>query len=160
MGAYIILAVFLIVIIMVTYAQIRQKNEYLREGWIIRRQAYFWEDTETLYCKSSYRDMLAELKNTDFPYCGVTITTNVGGKATVLFEIPSWKAELNYYGETDGEHEYEFQFTSWKKENYVVQDSMKMNLLQTAVEKMFLRLDPDTEAKIHRNKIQSKTSFI
>ncbi len=142
------------------YLYYRGQQELLRTGRIIKRQAHFWEDSELLYSAASYPDVLAALEKTDFSFCGVHISANVGGRARVLFERLGWKAALDYYGENSGEHAYAFQFLSWKVRNYAAQDTTNMNMLQTAVEKMFLQLDPDTEAEIRRSKVKTKTEIV
>ena len=103
---------------------------------LIKRDGAFWEDGELLYTCAPCADVFAAVNHED-----------------------RWTAALQYYGLHNNEHKYEFQFLRWDTHNLGT-SIYSMNILLTIVEKIFLSLDPDTEAEIHIVDTETETRFL
>ena len=162
MSGFVILGIVAALMIFLFFARRKYKKQGIENGDIIEREKAFWEDEEVLFTTASYEDILSAIKKTDFRKALVTITPNINGQKVVLFQNKTFgfNAILQYNGKQNNEHEYVFCFPSWTTRNYTVPGEGMMNILMTTVEKMFLILDPDTEAEVHRMKATTKTRFI
>ncbi len=127
---------------------------------LIRREGAFWEDGELLYTRAAYEDVLTAVRRADLSECRAEMQPDAGGKPVILFRSQDrWYAALRYYGFHDGEHQYEFQFLRWDTRSLGTA-VYSMNILLTIVEKIFLSLDPDTEAEIHILDTETETRFL
>ena len=127
---------------------------------LIKRDGAFWEDGEIFYTSAAYEDVLDSLERADLSECRTEMQPNAGGKTIILFQSQdSWTAALKYFGFHEDEHQFEFQFTSWNTRRLGT-SVYSMNILLTIVEKIFLSLDPDTEAEIHILDTETVTRFL
>ena len=141
------------------YSQFRKMKAWSAKGILIQRDGAFWEDGEYLSTKASWQEILDAIVRTDFSDCGVEITPNYEGSAIVLFDAGSrFRAALVYYGEENGENIFEFCFPVWN-DRHLASSAARMNVLMTIVEKLFLSLDPDTEAELHIRDTKTVTRF-
>lgn len=58
-----------------------------------------------------------------------------------------WNALLYCTGASNGRMTYWFRFTSWGTLDYGVIGEVQMNMLLTAIEKLFLSIDPNTQVQ-------------
>lgn len=134
-------------------------KEMFTEGRIIAREDLFWENGEYLYTTTPYETILEAVMQEDFTECRVSVTPNYEDGTIIAFvDKRSFSAALACYGEENGEHIYEICFPSWNEKG-LVSVSVRMNLLMTKLEKIFLSFDPDTEAEIQILDTKTRTSF-
>ena len=137
----------------------KKTRQLATNGNIIQREDLFWENTEYLYTDATYEEVLNEINHTDFSSCNVTVTPNYEGSKICAFVAKGkFSAALVYHGEENGEHIYEFSVLSWKPDRLATA-AIQMNGLLTTIEKIFLSIDPDTEAEIQINNVKTKTAF-
>lgn len=156
------LLIIAIVIVGIVYGIHFNKNAQMlgENGRIIQRENQFWENGEYFYTSAAYEDVLEEIGKADFSDCRVTITPNYKGDKIIAFVARNrFTAALVYDGEKNGENTFDFAFLSWKNDR-IVTSSVQMNLLLTIIEKIFLSLDPNTDAEIHLGEVKTKTSFL
>ena len=129
-------------------------------GKLIRRDNRFWEDAELLFTKTPYSELRDALMTADYLGSGVGAPSPYGEQPILVFQSTNgFNAAVAYLGEENGEYKYEFSFLKWKTRNGAVQCFVQMNVLMTVVEKVFLALDPDTEAQIEPREIKTKTKL-
>ena len=127
---------------------------------LIKRDGAFWEDGELLYTCAPCADVFAAVNHADFSECRTEMRRSTDGKALIFScSKDRWTAALQYYGLHNNEHKYEFQFLRWDTHNLGT-SIYSMNILLTIVEKIFLSLDPDTEAEIHIVDTETETRFL
>lgn len=135
-----------------------KKNKQLTEsGKIIKRPMNFWENEELFLAAASYETVRETVLAQDLSACAVTITPDVEGRAVILFRCRhGWNAALCWLGERDGRGAFRFYFPAWKTGRYGAPYGFnQMNMLLTAIERLFLALDPDTALETRR--LQTKT---
>ena len=83
----------------------------------------------------------------------VKIYPNYGGNAKILFKSNLlWNAELLLEGQEGDTYNYRFAFTHWETRNGTPRFSEEMNIMETTIEKIFLRLDPNTVVRSREQK--------
>ncbi|MBO4848618.1 MAG: hypothetical protein J5586_05650 [Clostridia bacterium] len=126
------------------YFGIRNRNKLIDEGKIILRKSDFMRSAEIFTLSApdpaavtaavkafDYNDMRAGMKGST-------------EKQQYVFTGNGWGAQL--FRQSEGEKAvYRFEFTNWKSSDGIAQDDTNMNKLMTAVEKMFLSFDPETQ---------------
>lgn len=159
MTAFLIILLVIIIAAAAYYGY--KKGTMLREsGKLAIREGRFWEDAELLYTKTPFDELRKELMNADYSGSGVTAPRSDGEQPILIFQsAKGFNAAVAYMGEIDGEHKYNFSILNWKMRNGAVQGFLEMNVLMTVVEKVFLALDPDTEAQIEPRQIKTKTKL-
>ncbi len=86
-----------------------------------------------------------------------------GNVSTVVnFNSRSFAARLYRaaFDEQSGVAVYRFEFTRWKSARYGYEDETSMNMLMTSVEKVFLKLDPNTGVQSYGLNFKTRHSFI
>ena len=81
------------------------------------------------------------------------IASNFGIKSNILKNPKDWKAVLTRTLQDHRTCTYNFRFIQWEDKA----DKVHMNVLLTAVEKLFLSLDPNV--KVHVRKMNVKTTY-
>lgn len=155
--------IFLIsaVIIAAAWFYHHNKTESLAsEGKIIKRGNDFYEKasefTLTLSDKSLVTEGLHKLPYNDF---------SAGMKGDTVqqrfrFDGGDYTAVLYLCNEEGDNVTYHFQFESWKTNQYgAAFGAYRMNMLITAIEKMFLNIDPNTQVKSWYIDTKTKSSF-
>ena len=147
MGWAIVLSV-VIVIIAVVIGTIRGKR-LLSEGKTIKREGAFWEDAEdfTISCTDTER-VTRGIRSIDYNDMKVTMRVN---KQAYQFEGSqlgdSFVAKLNLKESSDTHLVYTFSFNEIVKKGSVLSCVAKMNMLLTAIEKVFVEIDPCAQVK-------------
>lgn len=78
------------------------------------------------------------------------------GGRSFQFTGNTWSAKLYRKNDEDGKSVYSFQYLNWKTHNGGIMYGDHMNMLLTAIEKMFLSIDPNTKVKTRL--LETKTS--
>ena len=142
-----ILAVGIAAIAVLLFFSFRKHKQMVTAGEIISRKPNFMENAEeftlSLSDPGSVTDGIRNLP------CRIMSVSVQGNTESQLFRFrgTQWEAKLKRISEESGSCVYRFEFTSWKKSNGMALDALNMNRRLTAVEKLFLSLDPDTSVR-------------
>ena len=71
-----------------------------------------------------------------------------------------YTATLTCTEHTEEKMTYRFEFVSWHSSHGMPKYADEMNVLMTAVEKIFLGIDPDTQVSQVKNDIKTKRSLL
>lgn len=141
------------------YRSMKQEKQLTSEGKIIDRDRKFMEQAEdfTLTCSDPGR-VTGQVQQLPFSEMKVSMTAGAQGQS-FQFAFDSvaggWTAVLSRKDEPSGQLAYRFQFTHWKTRDGMIVGELYMNQLLTAVEKMFLSIDPNT--KVQTVYLETKT---
>ena len=151
------------------------------DGKIISRRTNFMENAEeftltvvepervTEAVKAiDYAEMRTKMQGSNeqqlFKFTGSTWSAQLhklrdnGTQVVYRFEFTNWKT---HNGMPQGTQVvYRFEFTNWKTHNGMPQDGLNMNKLTTAVEKIFLSLDPNTQVRTVPLEFKTKHSIL
>ncbi len=152
--------ILLIIIIIAAGYYGYKKGSYLgKSGKLVMRDNRFYEDAELLFTKTPYNDLRDALMDADYTGSGVAAPRPYGEQPILVFQSKNgFVAALAYMGEENAEHKYEFSFLKWTSGKHGV-SFIEMNVLMTVIEKVFLALDPDTEAQIEPRNIKTTTKL-
>lgn len=153
----IVILVCAVLFFLAVFLQAKSTNKLVEQGRIIRRERNFMEQAEIFTLKSVSTDQIvAGLKD-------VNAKTKVGVNGNMeqgyTFDGGSysrWRARLRCTEKNESQSIFRFVFTEWETHNDRPKDDTSMNILLTAVEKMFLQLDPQTQVRTEPVEIQSK----
>ena len=135
----------------------KRRQTLVNEGKIIEREYDFHEKTYLFLTSKSYQDIINAVNVTDFSDADVQILNASNNKNSLLFKHNnSWVAKLEYKGQRDGKNMFSYGLTSWKTNRGVPAGGHTMNMMQTALEKMFLSLDPETMIETHKMQIKTQ----
>ena len=138
----------------------KKQKAMMNDGKIVRRAYGFQEKAEEFTLRSVTRDeVLQGIKEFGLKSMGIKATYNES-PFEFFFET-NWKARLKEKSTDENQSVYTFEFLSWKTSGSlsVPEGQLVMNQLLTAVEKMFLKLDPETQVKTYPIKLKTKRSF-
>ncbi len=159
------LSILIVVVILgiaavIVIKQYGQTKSALNDDSIIKRDADFMEKTETFTLHNAdFTTVIAALKEIDFGKAGISVNGSVQ-EGAVNFKGSSWSAKLLVIQGEGEVNSYMFVFTGWKTYRGMAQDFTSMNMTLTAVEKMFLKLDPNTKVETRKNQTKTKPSFL
>ena len=153
----IVILVCAVLFVVTTYISAKGKSKLIEQGLIINREKDFREQAEIFTLKPVSTDqVVAGLKD-------VNAKTKVGVNGNMqqgyTFDGGSysrWKARLRCTEKNESQSVFRFVFTEWETENDRPKDDTSMNILLTAVEKMFLQLDPQTQVKTEPVEIHTR----
>ncbi len=143
----------------VAYVNFSRYYRLIDKGQIIKRPANFEEKAEIFtLCNASWERVLEELRTAD--YHRAASGSADAQHPLMVYKGAGWGAEL-YKMETDaGEKDsYYFHFTNWDTMNGVNPQSEKMNTLLTTIEKVFLKIDPQTQVSTEDIKVKHRPKF-
>ena len=139
--------------------QAKFQKEKVAEGKMITRDLNFMKDAEEFtLCAFDPQCVTEAVKNLDY----TELCANMEGSAErqiFKFKGRSWAAQLYRVSENDSQACYRFEFTSWKMDRYMPRDFSYMNMMATAIEKIFLSIDPNTQVRCIRQEIKTKHDF-
>lgn len=125
-------------------------------GKVIERGRHFLEQAEDFILMPEAPAQVAERIQT-LPYSEMKASMRIEGSGqSFLFTGSNWSAKLYRKNDEAGKAVYSFQYLHWKTYNGSVQYEDHMNMLLTAIEKMFLSIDPNTQVKTRM--LETKTS--
>ena len=144
----ILILVLAALLFLAVFISVKSRSKLMEKGLIINRERDFMEKAEIFVLQPISTDQLLEgLKD-------INAKTKVGIDGSMergyTFDGGSysrWKAWLRCTEKNESQAVFRFMFTEWKTENDRPKDDISMNILLTAVEKMFLQLDPHTQVK-------------
>lgn len=135
-----------------------QKAKHRQEGSTVKRPLDFVEYSETFTLRHvSDEEFLAAVKRT--PLTAGTGESFHGTAAHVSFEGP-FEAVLERAERTDDKTVYIFFFTHWNSRYGIPTNGESMNLLLTAVEKLFVALDPNTLVVSKKEDVTTKRHIL
>ena len=148
------------------YLNNRKKTELMSKGLIIDRGNGFYKQAHlfasgvgdfTTIASAIDRNVLYEQKISFEPYIeyGQVIFQN-------RINFGSFSARLKTLGLHNGLYHYQFQVETWRDGKYGTtrQDLFGANVLLTAIERAFLRLDPETHVDSMAAAYKTKPSLI
>ncbi len=136
------------------------KQQMAESGKIIKREGQWWKDEVIFSTTATFPEVQAALKTIDISDSGAAIGLSDQGKAVHFKCGEKWDAALADLGPENGRNTFGFFFLSWETKSGVNTRADQMNIVLTAVEKMFLSIDPTTTVETHRGKFKSKISFL
>ncbi|MCR4610372.1 MAG: hypothetical protein K5644_00585 [Lachnospiraceae bacterium] len=117
------------------------------DGKIVKREGKFFE-AEHIFTVTGidYNSVEQSLKSLNLRECGISETYfgNGGRPETLLKSSGGWNALIKFENEANGQYVYNFSIPVYSTHNGNAMGIIKMNMLLTSVEKMFLGLDPNT----------------
>ncbi len=134
-------------------------HQLMDEGRIIQRKYVITEQAEEFTLRGAdFARVLQGIRNADLRGSGVSVQKNDANQV-FFFTGGSWKAEMYRKNDIGDQNVWYFHFTNWKTYRGMVQEHIPMNILITAIEKMFLSIDPAAQVKNVPIKVKTKTSF-
>lgn len=148
---------------LIIYRNWKQQSQLTSEGKIIDRNRHFIEQAEnfTLVCDNHNR-VVSGVQSLAYSEMKISMTMDAQNQAfrfTYMTAMGSWNALLYRMGAPDRRMTYRFQFTNWKTSDYGVIGEVQMNMLLTAIEKMFLSIDPNTQVQTSLLETKTKHKF-
>ena len=134
------------------------RQQLTASGKIIKREGQWWKDEEAFTTSATCVDVLAAMKDIDVSGSGAEVSWNNDG-SLYRFKAVQWEACMTYEEHGAGAGVFVFSFLSWKTSNGVNTNSDAMNIVLTAVEKLFLAIDPSVTVQTSRGKYKSKVNF-
>ena len=122
----------------------KKEKELYNKGIIMRRDINYAEKGEEFTSKVGDLQRVKESLSSLNAGCEFK-----GSVQEVVFKGKPFAATLSLvsFDEATGTAVYRFNFTHFRESGYSYENGTGMNMLLTAVEKMFLSLDPDTSVK-------------
>ena len=134
------------------------KGRLIGQGKIIQRAKDFVEYAEIFTTRPiANEEYVAALKSIGFKE-NRRFTGRVTQKA-VKFTGAYFSASIRCVEQTETNSVYRFEFDSWKTKYGRPSFENEMNMLLTAVEKMFVQLDPNAQVSTVKNEITTKRSI-
>jgi len=160
METFIIILISIALVAVVYVLGKKRRDALIADNRIVNRPYEFFKNAEIFTLTgASFERVVQGVLDADFSGAGASATKSDSRKA-VNFKGPTWKAEF-YKKDNDGERDvYYFHFQSWDARNGTPYGLTEMNILLTAVEKVFLAIDPAAQVKTVPIKVTSKPSFL
>lgn len=144
------------------YVNNQKKSKLIAEGKIVDRKNDFTDKAEEFTLTVDNKVRVTEgIKNLPYGDMSVSMSGSEENQA-FSFNGGDFKAQLWLKEERDGKSVYEFNFTSWKTVGSMGAPSgfYRMSMLLTAIEKMFLSIDSNTQVKTWYLDIKRKMNWI
>ena len=133
------------------------KGRLIGQGKIIQRAKDFVEYAEIFTTRPiANEEYVAALKALDLKKTGVSLE---GNTKAVKFSGIYFSASIHCVEQTEANSVHRFEFDSWKTKYGRPSFENEMNMLLTAVEKMFVQLDPNAQVSTVKNEITTKRSI-
>ena len=134
-------------------------NQLLDEGRIVKRKYVITEQAEEFTLRGAdFARVLQGIQDADLRGSGVSVQRNDTNQA-FFFTGSNWKAEMYRKNDVGDQNVWYFHFTNWKTYRGMVQEHIPMNILITAIEKMFLSIDPGAQVQNIPIKVKTNLSF-
>ena len=131
----------------------------LDEGRIVKRKYVITEQAEEFTLRGAdFARVLQGIQDADLRGSGVSVQRNDTNQA-FFFTGSNWKAEMYRKNDVGDQNVWYFHFTNWKTYRGMVQEHIPMNILITAIEKMFLSIDPGAQVQNIPIKVKTNPSF-
>ncbi len=146
--------------VMVGVKQGNITKQLIADGRMIPRDVHFVETAEIFTLQnadfSKVLDGVMQMRP-DLDGTGAAVKYSEEAKLVVFSSSHGWEAALSAEANEGEAYTYRFNFTKWDTRNGVAQNMTSMNVALTALEKMFIRLDPNTKVSAERIKTKSKS---
>lgn len=134
-------------------------HKLVSDGKVIERGRNFVEQAEdfilTLEAPAQVVERIRAL-----PYAEMKVSMRMEGNGqSFLFSGSNWSAKLYRKNDEAEKAVYSFQYLQWKTYNGSIQYEDHMNMLLTAIEKMFLSIDPNTKVKTRLLETKTRHKF-
>lgn len=162
MNAFIVLFIAVLVIVAVVAGKKSYDNgkRLAEEGKISARKGTFYEDKEIFTTTASYEEIRQKIKEADLADTKADIQFDFEGRKTIFFQSSdAWNAVLEQCEEKEGANLFQFYFPAWRTSRNGIVNTMSMNVLVTAIEKIILSLDPSATVESHKMQIKTKSKF-
>lgn len=157
--AYLLIAGALSVGLILGLRQAKVNRQLIDEGRIVQRKYIITEQAEEFTVQGAdFARVLQGIQDADLRGSGVSVQKNEA-KQVFFFNGSNWKAEMYRKDDMGGKNVWYFHFTNWKTYRGMVQEHIPMNILLTAMEKMFLSIDPAAQVKNVSIQVKTKPSF-
>lgn len=134
-------------------------RQLMDEGRIVQRKYVITEQAEEFTLRGAdFARVLQGIQNADLRGSGVSVQKNDANQV-LFFNGSNWKAEMYRKNDIGDQNVWYFHFTNWKTYRGMAQEHIPMNILITAIEKMFLSIDPAAQVKNVPIKVKTKPSF-
>lgn len=157
---WIAIIIGVLVLVVTICVGMKKHNKMVSSGEIISRRPDFMENAEEFTLSAVDPAAVTEaVKAMDYNAMHIGLK---GSSERQNFEFTgsSWTAKLYKLSENGAQVIYRFEFTGWKTHNGMPQDGLNMNKLTTAVEKIFLGFDPNTQVREVPLELKTKHSFL
>lgn len=155
-----IIAAVVILVIIVGMKQFGDTKKLAEDGKIIQRDGQFFQEKEIFKTDATYEEIRKTIAKIDFSDAKAAVTPDFEGARIITFQSADrWLAVLEARGEKEGKNIFEFYFHSWRTGRYGVVNTVSMNALVTAIERIMLSLDPAVTVESHKMQIKSKAKF-
>ena len=154
-----ILIVFAVVFVVIFLVMKQKSDRLFEEGKTIKRKDLFYEKRHIFTVKNAPWDLVVKKATSlNIPEAKVTVYPNNGGYREILYKSAySWNAKLDQIEEGEDANVYQFEFSEYIARSGGLPNMIPMNVMQTAIEKMFLELDPQATVEAHEIKRKTKT---
>jgi hypothetical protein len=158
MTAFIIIVVIAIFGIALYY-NVKRTNALTESGRIVKRGGNWYENAEQFTLSGAdFERVVKGIQASDLSGTGVSVSKN-DQKQALWFTTSTWRSVLRKLENAGDKDVYEFSMLHWKEHNGVVQTGVEMNILLTAVEKVFVSIDPATQVTTRPISVKTKTDF-
>lgn len=155
--------IILLIIIIVPACVIanNKRNELLSDGKILDRRPDFVKKAEifTINRMENYSKIIDGVMAFDYSDIKCSLDGDKA-KQTYRFKGADWNAHLWLVKTTDSNFIYRFEFGEWSERNGIPYSGIPMNKLLTAIEKMFVSIDPNTTVSSEIIEYKTKHSFL
>ena len=128
------------------------------EGKIVRRAANYAEKGEEFTARiGSFAALKQQLEQAGIP---CAMEGNAGSQVNFRGSAFAARLYVKAFDQPSGIGIFRFEFTKWKTGSYGYEEDNRMNQLMTAVEKVFLTLDPNAGVTAYELDFKTKHSFL
>lgn len=158
MNAWVLILGIVVIAVILGYFSAQKQKELLSEGKIAKRDMGFEDYAEIFTIRDvSFSEIWAELKTAD--YSGKVNGSADVANERVVYKGSDWEAHLYHMKEEQERNAYCFEFLKWRTHNGITQSATDMNIVLTTIEKVFLKIDPNTQVSKRKNITKSKPKF-
>ncbi|MBP1586498.1 MAG: hypothetical protein ILP17_12465 [Lachnospiraceae bacterium] len=146
-----------VIVVIAAVAGSSYRKKLIGSGQIVNRRAGFEEYAEILTIKEMpFSQVESALRSGNY-YGKANLVTN-SAKQAIGFNGAGWSAQLFHMNDSD-RNAYCFEFIKWQSRNGIPYEALAMNTVLTAVEKVFLGLDPGTQVSTKKVEVTTKSHF-
>lgn len=134
----------------------QRHQKLVDSGKVINRDRNFVEKAEDFVLTlDNPGEVTKRLQEISYAEMKVSMRIADGGHS-FQFTGNTWSARLYRKSDEDGKAVYSFQYLNWKTHDGGIMYEDHMNMLLTAIEKVFLSIDPNTQVRTRL--LETKTS--
>ena len=148
-----------VVVYLIVAPTVKNAAKLHTEGKTVTRDVNFTRNAQIFTLSKMPMDaLISAMKNEGLPFDGLSWKA---GEDAMSFSYNQWDAQMIKLPNDDEYDKFRFSFTGWQTMKYgQAVDITQMNQLLTAIEKAFIKLDPNTKVKTEQIKVNTKSSFL